>query len=74
MAERTTSDEDARVVMVSATAAGRARQRAISDLRRATLKAMLATFGPHEREQFADYLDRFVAALDDYVRQLGGED
>lgn len=70
MAARTASLDDARVVMVSATTAGRARQRAISELRRATLKAMLETFGPVEREQFADYLDRFVAALDQYVRQL----
>ncbi|CAB4729304.1 MAG: MarR family transcriptional regulator [Actinobacteria bacterium] len=70
IAERTACSDDARVVMVSATEAGRVRHRAIVDLRRATLKAMLATFAPDEREQFAEYLDRFVAALDDYVRQL----
>jgi len=74
MASRTACVDDSRVVMVSATPAGRARQRAISELRRATLKAMLATFSPAEREQFADYLDRFVAALDQYVRQLDSDD
>ena len=52
--------------------AGRVRHRAIVELRRATLKGMLETFSPEERAQFADYLDRFVAALDDYVRQLDG--
>ena len=51
--------------------AGIAERTACSDdLRRATLTAMLATFTTNEREQFAEYLDRFVAALDDYVRQL----
>jgi len=70
IAERTACSDDARVVMVSATEPGRVRHRAIVDLRRATLTAMLATFTTNEREQFAEYLDRFVAALDDYVRQL----
>ena len=70
IAERTACSDDARVVMVSATEPGRVRHRAIVDLRRATLTAMLATFAPDERGQFAEYLDRFVAALDDYVRQL----
>jgi DNA-binding MarR family transcriptional regulator len=74
MAERTTCVGDARVVMVSATAAGRNRQRAISDLRRATLTAMLESFDDEDRERFAAYLDRFVAALDDYVRQLDHHD
>lgn len=74
MAQRTASSSDARVVMVSATAAGRARQESISNLRRATLKAMLASFDQAEREQFANYLDRFVAALDEFVRQLDTND
>ena len=70
IAERTTCVEDARVVMVSATPTGRVRHRAIVDLRRATLTAMLESFSDEERDQFAGYLDRFVAALDNYVREL----
>jgi DNA-binding MarR family transcriptional regulator len=71
MAERTACASDARVVMVSATAMGRSRQQSINDLRRETLTAMLSSFGPSEREQFAEYMDRFVTALDEFVRELG---
>lgn len=70
MAERTACSNDARVVKVSATATGRARQRAINNLRRETLTAMLSSFDQHEREQFAEYMDRFVTALDEFVRSL----
>ena len=70
MAERTACTNDARVVKVSATAAGRARQESINDLRRETMTAMLASFDPYEREQFAEYMERFVATLDEFVRQL----
>lgn len=73
MALRTTCVDDARVVMVSATEAGRRRSRSISEARRNTLTSMLASFDRDEREQFADYLDRFVQALDDYVRHLDDE-
>jgi DNA-binding MarR family transcriptional regulator len=70
MASRTTSVDDARVVMVSATPAGRARAKRISELRRETLIAMLRKFSEDEREQFAEYMERFVATLDEFVRQL----
>lgn len=73
MAVRTTCVDDARVVMVSATEAGRRRSRSISELRRNTLTSMLASFDQEEREQFAEYMDRFVQALDDYVRHLDDE-
>ena len=66
----TTSVDDARVVMVSATPAGRARAKRISELRRETLIAMLRKFSEDEREQFAEYMERFVATLDEFVRQL----
>jgi len=70
MAVRTTCEGDARVVMVSATEAGRARSQSITERRRNTLTSMLESFDQDEREQFAEYMDRFVNALDDYVRQL----
>lgn len=74
MAKRTTCKEDARVVLVSATDAGRRRSQCISELRRNTLTSMLSTFNQAEREEFAEYLDRFVQALDDYVRDLTPKD
>ena len=70
LAQRTTCVGDARVVMVSATDAGHAQHRAIVALRQATLNAMLASFDPEERTQFAGYLDRFVTGLDDFVHHL----
>jgi DNA-binding MarR family transcriptional regulator len=73
LAGRTANRADGRVVMVAPTAAGRARHQAIVDLRRTTLSSMLAAFNPEERQQFADYMDRFVGALDDFIRQLDGD-
>ena len=70
LAERTANRSDGRVVMASATAAGRRRHGAIVSLRRATLSSMLAAFDAGERRQFAELLDRFVAALDDFADQL----
>src|SRR5204863_752372 len=74
LADRRASRSDGRVVMVSATAAGRKRQSAIAAVRRETLSRMLAAFDPDERQQFADLLERFVVALDDAVRYLGCRD
>ncbi len=70
LAERTANRDDGRVVMVSATAAGRERHTAIVGLRRLTLSTMLATFDREERRLFADLLERFVVALDELVHDL----
>jgi DNA-binding MarR family transcriptional regulator len=70
LAERRQSDEDGRVVMVSATAAGRARHEAVAGRRRKAMETMLAEFDDAERQQLADLLERFVAALDHLADQL----
>lgn len=70
LADRTPDTADKRVVMVSATPAGRSRLRRIDDLRRATLPAMLASFDEHELALFAEFLERFVAGLDQFVQEL----
>jgi DNA-binding MarR family transcriptional regulator len=70
LADRTPDTADKRVVVVSATAAGRARLRRIDDLRRATLPAMLASFDHDDLARFAEYLERFVAGLDQFVQGL----
>ena len=70
LAGRTAGLDDGRVVMVSATASGRARQAAITARRRATFSTMLAAFDTDERREFADLLERFVTALDDLVHDF----
>jgi DNA-binding MarR family transcriptional regulator len=70
LAERRQSDEDGRVVMVSATAAGRTRHEAIAGRRRKAMETMLAEFDDAERQELADLLDRFVIALDHLADQL----
>jgi len=70
LAERRASEEDGRVVMVTATTTGRERHRVIAQRRRALMADMLAAFEPDERRQLADLMDRFVAALDDIVSTL----
>ena len=69
LAERRHSDEDGRVVMVSATAAA-ARHEAIAGRRRKAMETMLAEFDDAERQRLADLLDRFGPALDHLADQL----
>jgi DNA-binding MarR family transcriptional regulator len=70
LAERGPSDDDGRVVMVSATAAGRARHEAIAQRRRKALEAMLGEFDESERRELADLLERFVVALDHLAEEI----
>jgi DNA-binding MarR family transcriptional regulator len=69
-AERRQSDDDGRVVMVSATAAGRARHEAVAQRRRKALEAMLSEFEEDERRQLAELLERFVVALDHLAAEI----
>jgi DNA-binding MarR family transcriptional regulator len=71
LAERTPCTDDKRVVKVSATPAGRDRYIAVSVIRNETLDRILARYAPDERPILADYLERFVAALDDMVDDIG---
>jgi DNA-binding MarR family transcriptional regulator len=70
LAERRPSDEDGRVVMVSATMHGRACHEAISRRRRQAMESMLGEFDARERRHLADLLERFVAALDHLAAEL----
>lgn len=73
LAERTPCTDDKRVVKVSATPAGRERYAAVSVIRMETLDRILARYAPDERPILADYLERFVAALDDMVDEIVDE-
>jgi len=70
LADRGTGAADGRVVMVSATDAGRQRHAAIARRRRHSLARMLGEFSADERRQLADLLDRLVAALDHLAADL----
>lgn len=67
LAERTTNRTDRRVVMVSATEAGIRRHAQASERRQDLMRSIMTEFDESERAQLADYLDRFVRALDDFV-------
>lgn len=70
LAERRHSADDGRVVMVSATEAGRQRHAAIAARRRKALATMLAAFDEQERRQLAELMERLVVSLDDFANQL----
>jgi DNA-binding MarR family transcriptional regulator len=70
LAERYTSADDGRVVMVRITDAGRAAQRDASARRALVMQRILSAFPPEDRAHLADLLDRFVDALDDVVATL----
>lgn len=71
-AERHADPVDGRVVIVSATAAGREWYAALQANRRAMMQRVLSTFSAAERTQFADLVERFVAAIDACVAELDG--
>ncbi len=67
LAVRTPSDDDGRVVMLSITPAGRALHGFVAHRRAEVLVHVLAAFEPDERPVLAAMLERFVAAIDDFV-------
>jgi DNA-binding MarR family transcriptional regulator len=67
LAHRQASRRDGRVVMVSATPAGRSRHDAIARHRRHLMTAVLAAFDTAERRQLAELLERLVAAVDEFA-------
>ncbi len=66
---RQVSTDDKRVVEVVPTGAGRERYRRHRLRRRELMAHMLGAFDEHEQEQLADFLERFVAAADQFVEQ-----
>ena len=62
--ERVRAEDDQRSIVVTATMAGRERYGEISRRIQHGLDEILADFSPEEQAQLADYLERFVAAVD----------
>jgi len=71
LADRRTSDEDGRVVMVAITRAGRRRHADVAQRRSEVMSHLLGSFEPSERAVLADLFERFVGSLDEFVSRLG---
>lgn len=74
LAERTADPDDGRVVLARTTPLG---ARTIHDMlvrRAAGMERLLEPFTPDEREQFAEYLERLVASIDQLLAELTGTD
>lgn len=70
LAERFTSPDDGRIVMVRITEEGRRRHAEVSARRTTALTKVVETFGDGERAQLADLLERLVIAIDEVVDDL----
>lgn len=70
LAERFTSPDDGRVVMVRITRDGRARHADVAARRNYAMGLILGEFDAEERADLAGLLDRFVDALDDVCARL----
>ena len=70
LAERLAVDDDKRVVTARVTDAGRRTVERVGRLRSFGVQRLLEQFDDHEREQFAEYLERFVGAIDELVAEL----
>jgi len=74
MAVRRPSEDDGRVVMVEITEAGRARHAVVAERRMVLMNHMLDAFSPAERQVLAEMLERFIAAVDEFVEGLGDDE
>jgi DNA-binding MarR family transcriptional regulator len=74
LAERFTSPQDGRVVLVRITDEGRRRHDAVAERRSIAMMHILSEFDPQERAQLADLMDRLIASIDDVVGRLDGAD
>ncbi|HUV17377.1 MAG TPA: MarR family transcriptional regulator [Ilumatobacteraceae bacterium] len=70
LAERFTSPQDGRVVLVRITDEGRRRHDAVAERRSTAMMHILSEFDPQERAQLADLMDRLIASIDDVVERL----
>lgn len=64
LVEHVSHSGDARVVVIGATTQGIQRHAEVAERRRQVLVAVLDEFAPDEREQLADHVERFAAAID----------
>jgi DNA-binding MarR family transcriptional regulator len=74
LAERFTSPQDGRVVLVRITDEGRRRHDAVAERRSIAMMHILSEFDPGERAQLADLMDRLIASIDDVVERLDSAD
>ncbi len=72
LASRGADPEDGRVVIVSATEAGRRRHKDIDRRRAFVISQLMSAFTPQERSDLADLLTRFTHELDEVVDNLAG--
>jgi DNA-binding MarR family transcriptional regulator len=70
LATRRPSHDDGRVVIVEITDPGRQRHADVAHRRMVLMTHMLRAFGPAERPVLADMLERFIAAVDDFVADV----
>lgn len=70
LAQRCTGANDKRVVMVSASEAGRVRHAEAADRREQLIQHIMSAYDPEEFEQLASLMERFVRSLDDFVSGL----
>ncbi len=64
LVERVRAEDDQRSIVVTATMAGRERYGEISSRVQQGLSVILSEFSPEEQVQLAEYLERFVLAVD----------
>ncbi len=64
LVERVRAEDDQRSIVVTATMAGRERYGEISSRVQQGLSVILSEFSPEEQVQLAEYLERFVRAVD----------
>ncbi len=70
LAQRAVAEDDRRVVIATITPLGRRTLEHVVRFRVTGMQRLLDVFDPEEREQFAEYLERFVGSIDALVAQL----
>lgn len=70
LAQRTVDDTDRRIVIARATPLGERTMRGVLVRRNVGMERLLDSFDEPEREQFAEYLERLVTAIDRLAAEL----
>lgn len=70
LAERSADEADKRIVTARATPTGTRMVTRVGHLRASGVQRLLEPFDENERERFAEYLERFVASIDQLVADL----
>lgn len=73
LAKRSTDPDDRRVVVARPTPTGRRMIERIATLRSLGMQRLLEPFDEAERQEFAEYLERFVNSIDRLVTELAEE-